>query len=757
MFKKIASFSLALVLLGGPALAQPAQRDFQRFLKPPETSREFWDAMNFEINVGRYDLAADHLKGLVAAVKDHDDDLLQIVEKEGLSAFLRLRLIARWSKNPQVDKEAKQNVETLIAQTTKVLKNHLTSPDRIARFTKNLTAPTKEERDYALMILQRAGAAAVPHLVAVLRDTQPEAPEHQAIVSILPKLRRETLPALHAALDAGPDFVRAELIDVLRQRQDRTAVPFLWYFWASPKQPEIVRHRAGEALVTLTALKPDKLPKAKQILTQEADRYYRHQVYRDRTTGVPVWTWDEAKKELASHDMTPTQAEEYYGGRFAREALDLDPTYEPAQVVLTSLVLEKAYERSGLDKPLPAETRELLNSLSPDLLIAVLNRALVDRRMPVILGAVHALGDLGAVQAVRPGSRGSPVLVRALNYPDRRVQMAAADALLRIPGPASTVVGARIVEVLRRALNAEPDAGPEAEAPRAIVGDFNAERGRQIARAMRQAGFQVGEDDIARTGRDLLRRLTEAADVDLIVVDAALPYPELPYLLAQLRADRNSGLLPVFVLTPAGRELALRRQLERYSHVWVVPDVLWRVPEDLKNTILAELGTPAAQPLSKEELRVYAGEAMRWLDRLATGEVPGYDVRPAEEAILRALSSNDLALMAIDAVGHLPGTAAQRGLASVVLDAGRDARIRTAAAYQLAHHLQAYGVLLSREQVKNVQDLYLMKGPDAKLNANLALVAGSLRPGPSETGERLKEFRPPLPGPVEPPPPKPGD
>jgi hypothetical protein len=757
VFKHVVSVPVALgllALLGSPA---PAQRDFQRFLKPPETAREFWDAMNFEINVGRYDLAADHLKGLVNVVKDHDDDLLQIEEKEGLAAFLRLRLIAKWSNNAQVNKEAKDNVEALIAQTTKVLKNHLTNPDRITKFTKNLTAPTKEERDYALMVLQQAGAAAVPHLLTVLRETQPDAPEHQAIISILPRLRRDTLPALHAALDASPDFVRAELIDVLRERQDRTAVPFLWYFWASPKQPEMVRQRAAAALAALTTLKPDKLPPAKQILTQEADRYYRHEVYRDRATGIPVWSWDEPKKALASRDMTPTQAEEYYGTRFARQALDLDPTYEPAQVVLASLVLEKAYERGGIDNPLPPETRELLNALSPDLLVAVLNRGLADHRVPAIVGAARALGDLGAVQAARAGGRGSPVLVRALNYPDRRVQMAAADALLSMPGQVSTVVGARIVEVLRRAVAAEPDAGPEPSAARALVGDFNGERGRQIARALRQAGFQVGEDDIAPTGRELLRRLGEAADVDFLVVDAALPYPQLPYLVAQLRADRNSGLLPLFVLAPADRELSLRRQLERYSHVWVVADVLWRDPQDLKNTILAAIGGPATQPLSKEELRTYAAEAMRWLDRLATGEVPGFDVRPAEDVILRALRSNDLAPLAIDAVGHLPGAAGQQELASVVLDTGRDPKLRAAAAYQLAHQIQAHGVLLNRDQVRGLQDLYLMKGPDAKLNANLALIAGSLRPSAAETGQRLKEFKPTLPGPTEPPPPKEGE
>ena len=50
----------------------------------------------------------------------------------------------------------------------------------------------------------------------------------------------------------------------------------------------------------------------------------------------------------------------------------------------------------------------------------------------------------------RPGNHGEPALVRALDYPNRRVQMAAADALMRIPGQPGPEIAGRIVEVWRR-------------------------------------------------------------------------------------------------------------------------------------------------------------------------------------------------------------------------------------------------------------------------------------------------------------------
>src|SRR5262249_31522427 len=148
---------------------------------------------------------------------------------------------------------------------------------------------------------------------------------------------------------------------------------------------------------------------------------------------TPVWRWED--KALVETQVPATKAEEYFGLRFARQALEIDPAYVPAQVVFLSLALEKAYEQAGgVDRPLASlpEVRELLTTVSPDLVYAVLERGLKDRRLPVILGAVVALGDLQDVGAVGAG-QGTSALIQALYYPDRRVQFAAAETLLRIP------------------------------------------------------------------------------------------------------------------------------------------------------------------------------------------------------------------------------------------------------------------------------------------------------------------------------------
>src|SRR5207244_3569963 len=104
---------------------------------------------------------------------------------------------------------------------------------------------------------------------------------------------------------------------------------------------------------------------------------------------------------------------------------------------------DKGSERAGV--------KEVLRSANPELVIAVLNKALTEQRLPVILAAAAALGDQAEIRALRPSGSEVPVLVRALDYPDRRVQLTAADAVLRIPTVPAAPVAARVIEILRRA------------------------------------------------------------------------------------------------------------------------------------------------------------------------------------------------------------------------------------------------------------------------------------------------------------------
>lgn len=715
----LTTVALALLLLA-PASAQVRRELYRK----PENAQEYWRAIQFEINVGRFDLAAEYLKAFLAS-NPSDEDLLQIQDREGSSAFLRLLTIP----------ELRATAQPLVEKVEAVVKKHLSDPKRIDKFIRNLNA-TEEERAYAITQLRRSGAYAVPQLIEALLRTQDEQGEHAAILTALLRLNRDIVPPLVAALDVDSPQLRYELVDVLQRRRDLEAAPHLWYVAGSPKNPEALRKKATTVLSEFLDIAPDKLPPAKVALTNEAERYYQHKVRFPDPKAVTVWRWDGM--QLVSQTVPATQAEEYFGLRFARHALDLDPTYQPAQVVFLSLALDKGFQKAGLDQPLAKgapEVKELLAAVNPDLVTAVLERALQEKRLPVVLGAVRALGDLAEVRAARPTGSGTPALARALYYPDRRVQLAAVDALLRVPAPTVPFAPSRVVEILRRAVAADAQ-------PRALVADFNTARGKAVADVVQKAGYTPV---LVATGREALQRLNEAADIDVIVLDAGVPDPQLPHLLAQLRADADVGLLPILIVAPPDQVERLRLLTERYRHVRVLPATT--DPAAVQTALTSAVTEAMGAPLSEAERKDQTAEALLWLARLARGEVQGYDIRPAEAAVLQALRSDELANVAIEVAGRLPGRMPQRELAALVLNQARPAPLRSKAALELCRHIQQNGLALTRDQAQNLETLYTSL-EDAKLKSNVALIIGSLRPTARQTGERLQRYTPALAAPA---------
>jgi CheY-like chemotaxis protein len=731
VLKKSLGLVLGIALSATLALSAIAQ-DSRQYYKPPESPAEFWGAMNHEIELGQYKVAAAYLKGFLDK-KPSDDELLKIQQSEGSSAFTRLLTI------PEMKAEAGPLVERLDALVQQALNNR----PRLDKLIANLAA-SPEERDYSLAQLRRSGAAAMPALIDTLIRSGASTDLHGAILSALPLLDSAIVPPLIAALDVDDPAIRAELIDVIRKRGENRAAPALFYLSAG-NQPDYVRAKALETLALFFGVKPDQLPPAHVALTENANRYYEHKVEFPDAAKVIVWMWDG--KQLVSQALTASQAEEYYGVRSARRALELDPNYGPAQVVYLSLVVDKAMERKGLSEPLakgsPA-VKDLLTSVNPDLIVAVLKRAMHEKRLPVVLAAVRALGELDYANAARPSGEGAPILAKALYYPDRRVAIAAADALLRVPGLGHPPAAARVVEIMRRTALMDG-------APKALVAYNNRRLSEQVAAAVREAGYEPVE---VPTGRAAILRLNQAADIDVVLIDAAIPDPPLPYLLGQLRADVNSGGLPILVAAPPDQVDRLNRVIERPSNVAIIPQT--RVGETIKRDFAAQIAAASGQALTEAEKKDNAARAMEWIARLARGEGSGYDVRPATGAVLNALHSKELAGFAIEAAGRLPGQDVQRALAAAVLDPGRPESLRSAAAVELVRHLQTFGMLLTTGQVQNLEKLYAGL-TEPKLKGNVALVMGALRPDSRLTTERLRKYQPtfaapPASAPTPPPP-----
>ncbi|MCI0462215.1 MAG: hypothetical protein L0Z62_35125 [Gemmataceae bacterium] len=752
-------------------LLSRAEEEYRTFFKKPETAIEFWAAIDFETRVGKFDVAALHLNQLLEKKPPEkvDEELLKIEEAEGLGAFLRLKTVREWNKHPKLQKQAQDNVEKLINRISVALEKHLGDPVRIRKFIDNLDHPQREVRGYALAQLARSGERAGPYLVEAMRKDI-DSLKHRRLMESMIKLEPDIIPPMLEALNARDDQdakdanLRLPLLELIRRRHDKRAIPYLWHLSSAPKYPERVRGTAKAVLASLLETDPDHVPPAKVALPEQAEKLYQHKMRFLDPRRVRVWQWTK------DHVINPTPLElpasvyeEIFGLRYARQALELDPKYRPAQLVYLSFTLDRAYQ-GRLDQLLMGKTNpaidELLTTIDSEVVIDVLERGLSDHNLALILPAIKALGERGEMRAARvPISGPQGPLVRALYYPDRRVQYAAMTALLRMPSQPPPVTGGRIVEMLARFFNTTAT-------PKVLVVGAPEKQVPELRKLVADAGFEA----VPVPGiKDAFAQLRRSADMEAIILHHRIPSGELPFMLNQLRADGDAGV-PLFVLAPLKGDAAYRRFEQKYRNVWVLPEAFLadkgelntRIEEAIKLAALPDSVVQApdwqrewlvqdaklrkGQKLTAEERKKFATESFETLSQMARGLVKGYDIRPARTVVLDALQKDQTVVPAIKMLATFPGSEAQQRLAALVLDKARG-KVRVAAALALNQHVQKNGVALDRRQIGLLREQFNDRAEDANLRTQLAVLMGSVGSTAEQTGNRLYRFDPSVPPP----------
>src|SRR5262249_54330357 len=157
------------------------------------------------------------------------------------------------------------------------------------------------------------------------------------------------------------------------------------------------------------------------------------------------------------------------------------------QVLYLALSLAAEIRKGGFDRPLatgPGTAHDLALSVGSDVTLDVLVESFRSRRPAVAVAALKALGQIATLAQLKlTAPRASPV-VAALDYPDPRVQLAAASAILQVDPKTAFRGSPRVVEVLKRALAGDGR-------PHAVVGEVSAERGAQIGGFLNELGYEA--------------------------------------------------------------------------------------------------------------------------------------------------------------------------------------------------------------------------------------------------------------------------
>jgi len=720
-----------------PGSAKAAKPRPSPLLIEPKTTDEYFRSAVLMIDLARLNLAKRYLDemlvptkknkaGRLTRKKPNDGELLALRDRHGPAVFLRLANI----------KELQPTSTRLLARINRAFRSRQNDPRRIDALIDDLSGTT-EQREAAMTTLQSAGAVAVPRFLLQLGDPRKQGRRAVQMMA-LSRFGPEAVPPLLAGIDSGNMLLQTAALEAVGKIGTRAAAAYLWHSAFAPNQSAGVRVTARSALARLLGSSADQIGSVTSSgVANELQRIalehfrYAHPWKLQSDKKVALWVWKVNQKSVARVVLSPRAASLYTGARFAREALALAPERADLQALSVALMLGSAFHRTGGKQPLPAGSGTAYNralTVGEHVTANALRLALANSNTDAAMASLDVLGRIGTRHQLEASDSS---LMKAIHFPNPRVQFAAAHAVLRIDPPTSFRGADRVVSVLARALDAN-------HAPSSVVIDANVQRASTLAGLLREMGYT---SRLARTGRGGFRLAAARMDVELIVLHANTIRWGLSQTIANLRADARTAAIPIAIYGTERTRSQVERLLRRHPRTAYL---LESTTSDDLNRYLKPFLAGLQEPASTSAQRIErSNQAAYWLARIADGQRTAiYNLRPAETALIRATSQPRTTQNALLALAAIPTANAQRQLYDVATSPARKVAVRTIAADQLASHIRRFGLTLSAKEVLDLERKWRAAG-DRTLATALAGVVGSLRPNARRVADRLRKSPPP--------------
>ncbi len=709
-----------------PAAPMPMQEESPLLIEP-ESPEEAIEAAVLMQRLARPGLAKRYITQFLNANPD-EATLLKIRDKYGPAIFLKMA----------TDRDLQPESKTLYDKITEAFRKRAASPERIAKLIQDLSGGPRE-RAVAISSLRSAGPVVVPTMLQ--QAGAAKAGQRTAIILGLVQMGRQVIPPLLGALESPNNEIRAAAIEVLGYVGTKDVVPYLWRSAFGPNERPDVSETARQALTRL--LKPEGRRTiqitpfgAPARLKQAALEHFRYAypwLLKEGQETVAIWTWDPQNQTVAQTEMTPKAASLYRGAELARDALALSPEDEEIQALFLGFALANSLERAGWNAPLPTgrgTALQLALQSGAELVSDTLHLAIENGNVLAAVASLQALSQIASrTQLYGTSADRSPILA-ALNYPDPRVQFAAAVTVLQLDPDREFSGSGRVAEILTRALG---DSG----GPAVLVIDPNPERANNVAGMFQQLKYR-GQPITRLTGQQGFHAAVQRNDVELVAIQANVTGWDLSQTLANFRADARTASLPILIYGPDWAEAGVQGILKRtpltgFFVESVTLDYFREQVEPFLNGLKSE-------PLSAEERAAQASAAAYWFAHIASSHRTDiFDITPAEQALSESIENPDIAGNAIQALAAIPTKTVQRRLEAVAVNAVYPIPFRELAAIQLAFHIQRHGMLLTSDQVREVRAA-VISADNSQLASALASVVGSFKPTPRTVGTRLQQF-----------------
>jgi len=281
-------------------------------------------------------------------------------------------------------------------------------------------------------------------------------------------------------------------------------------------------------------------------------------------------------------------------------------------------------------------------------------------------------GKAGRKGAVGAGEGAS--LVKALRFPDARVNYAAAIALARM-NPAEPFDGAdEVVNALALAINAS---GPL----QVLIVEEDPSVRNEMAGKLRE--FDMGVSAV-ETARDGFTKAVDFPPCDIVLVSPNLKKEEsADWLLEKMKADpRTRGVAAAMMVSYSTRE-SHKATYKRHENVkgYVPIEDTGKELRDLINKVAGARATPIMSKKRSEEISVIAAETLCQVNP-DLARISGMLVDQAAEACIASLKnrSDQVRRPCIDALGRFKVAKAHDKLLEILRDPMQSLDIRVAAA-----------------------------------------------------------------------------
>ncbi|MBC7818280.1 MAG: HEAT repeat domain-containing protein [Planctomycetaceae bacterium] len=706
--------------------AQPPLED-NPLLSEPRTPQTLMDAVVLMTDLARPGLAKMYLEKLLESNPD-DETLLKLRDKHGPAMFLRL----------SNDKRLQPESITLLEQVNAAFRKGATDPVRVDKLIGDLRK-TATEREVAILQLRNAGNYGAARLIAALNVSRDDA-QRKLMLYTLTRLNREVVPALLGAVEGPNQDMRSTVIEALGWLGQPQAIGALWHPAFGEAQPPAVQLAARQALARLLFGTVKRVGEVSQFgAAAELVKFARRNLRGEGDWSlnddeqVELWNWDEAAGTVTMTPVTVETASIRAALRQARQAFELAPNRSDLHALYwTALMANELQdaERGAAISTRPGSTFHVGLQLGPDVMQTALVEAMSLGEPIVATIALQTLAQTGSARMFKATeSRPAPV-VAALNYPDSRVQFAAASTILTWDPPTTFRGASRVVEVLARALT---DAGTA----RGVAIDANEQRATSMSAALREMGF---EPDMAQTGQDGFKIAAERGDVGLFLIEANVARWELSQTVANIRSDARTAYIPIVIYGDEKLQTRIERIAESQPHVRFVLQTSDATL--MSKQVLRFLRAANANTITQPQRAATRQAALTWLVQLADRRQASlFDLRPAENALLTATNEPKLGESAVFALGAIATPTAQAKLFEIGAAASRPAPVRERALAMLAAHMQRHGVMLTELQTDELRKAARQE-TDPQLQTAFASTLGSLSPDLMRASEVLKAVQP---------------